>query len=128
MTKLARAEGWAKGATPENWCCVDCGTNTAPGYPTRIEMERFFAANTLRSEEADLQITIDEQCEVYRVKPSVWMAAGMKPFDGCLCIGCLEKRLGRRLRPKDFDRKHPFHNLPGTPRLLNRRGDDGEPR
>ena len=27
------------GVTPESWTCVDCGVNTAPGYPTRIEME-----------------------------------------------------------------------------------------
>jgi len=29
-----------KGATPESWACVDCGINTAPGFPSRIEMER----------------------------------------------------------------------------------------
>jgi hypothetical protein len=38
----------------------------------------------------------------------------MAPFGGCLCVGCLEKRLGRRLRPKDFERDHGF-NLPGMP-------------
>ena len=43
---------------------------------------------------------------------------------GCLCIGCLEKRIGRRLKPKDFLRGDPFNDdlLPGTPRLLKRRG------
>jgi hypothetical protein len=43
--------------------------------------------------------------------------------EGCLCIGCLEKRIGRRLKPKDFT-DHPFNQLPGTPRLLNRRDGD----
>jgi hypothetical protein len=28
-----------RGKTPESWCCVDCGVNTAPGHPTREEME-----------------------------------------------------------------------------------------
>ncbi len=53
------------------------------------------------------------------VKPAVWKAAG--EVSGCLCIGCLVKRLGRTLVPKDFPRKHPFHSLPGSKRLLARR-------
>jgi hypothetical protein len=35
--------------------------------------------------------------EVYCVREAVWKAAGMAPFGGCLCIGCLEERLGRRV-------------------------------
>ena len=66
-------------------------------------------------------ITIDDRCEVYMVREKVWAEAGMEPYGGCLCIGCLEKRLGRRLRPKDFQRNHPFQALPGTDRLLGRR-------
>lgn len=42
--------------------------------------------------------------------------------DGCLCIGCLELRLGRRLVPKDFP-EHPFNRMPGTRRLMERRGE-----
>jgi hypothetical protein len=38
----------------------------------------------------------------------------MEPFGGCLCVGCLEKRLGRKLKPKDFEHDHSF-NLPGVP-------------
>jgi hypothetical protein len=38
--------------------------------------------------------------EYYMVRDEVWeQAAG---DDGMLCIGCLEKRLGRRLEPRDF--------------------------
>ena len=56
------------------------------------------------------------------VKPAVWKAAGMDDFSGgCLCVGCLEKRLGRILNPKDFLRNHPFNSMPGTKRLLARR-------
>ena len=125
MTKLGGPGGWLKGTTPESWCCVDCSINTWPGFPTRIEQERVFAPNILRAEEPSIPLTVDENCEAYAVKNSVWAAADMEPHGGCLCIGCLEKRLGRRLRPKDFSR-HPFNNLPGTPRLLNRRGDEDE--
>ena len=41
--------------------------------------------------------TYDELTEVYEIKPRIWKAAGMEPMGGCLCIGCLEKRIGRML-------------------------------
>lgn len=43
----------------------------------------------------------DSTNERYMVLHDVWAAAGMCPY-GLLCIGCLEQRLGRRLRPADF--------------------------
>jgi hypothetical protein len=44
-------------------------------------------------------------------------------WGGCLCVGCLEKRLGRRLKANDFRRHDPINHpsLPGTERLLKRR-------
>ncbi|MET9876549.1 hypothetical protein ABZZ36_18270 [Actinacidiphila glaucinigra] len=39
--------------------------------------------------------------ERYMVHDEVWAAAGMCPF-GFLCIGCIERRLGRRLAAADF--------------------------
>ena len=110
-----------KGTTPESWCCVDCGINTAPGLPTRVEMERAFNGEVLRQERG-VSLSITEHCEIYTVRDSVWKASGMEPMSGCLCIGCLEKRIGRTLRPKDFTR-HVFNKLPGTERLMQRRGD-----
>ena len=115
-----------KGATPESWACIDCGINTAPGYPTRVEMERLYkTAVTMKklSGEAPPVATLkfDDRCEVYIVRDSVWKAARLAPMGGCICIGCLEKRLGRRLNPKDFPRRHPFNSLPGTERLIERR-------
>jgi hypothetical protein len=71
---------------------------------------------------AGVDQTCDDKSEVYTVRDAVWKKAGMEPYGGCLCIGCLERRIGRRLKPKDFPRDHPFHGLPGTPRLRNRRG------
>jgi hypothetical protein len=40
--------------------------------------------------------------EVYMVHREIWSAAGMLPYGGALCIGCLEQRIGRQLVPEDF--------------------------
>jgi hypothetical protein len=66
-----------------------------------------------------VELEVNHACEFYAVRAAVWEAAGMG--DSCLCIGCLETRLGRALTPKDVARCHPFHGLPGSPRLLSRR-------
>lgn len=105
-----------KGQVPESWHCVDCGFDTAPGCPNRIEVETAFAAH------GECSYTIDDRSEVYTVRGAVWDQAGMPAFGGCLCVGCLERRIGRKLKPKDFVCDHPFNTMPGTPRLLQRRG------
>jgi hypothetical protein len=114
-----------EGLMPESWCCIDCGTNTAPGCLNRAQAEA--AAKALgklwESNAAALPSqTIDNRSEVYTVRDAVWRKAGVEPMGGCLCIGCIERRIGRRLKPKDFPRHHSFNSLPGTPRLLQRRG------
>jgi len=118
-----------KGKTPESWVCIDCGINAAPGHPTRVEYERLYKTSVVMQQltQADpasmivATYTFNEHCEVYTVRDSVWKAAGMEPMGGCLCIGCLEDRLGRKLTPKHFPRRHPFNSLPGTERLIERR-------
>jgi len=105
--------------TPESWLCVDCSFNTAPGFPNKVELHRAIA------KDGRSKVTIDNQSEVYTVRDVVWKRAGMEPLGGCLCIGCLEKRLDRRLKPKDFQRGRVFNQMPGTARLLNRRKRDG---
>jgi hypothetical protein len=55
--------------------CVDCGIDTCPCTGKR---------------------------EWYMVHKAVWAKAGMERDGGYLCIGCLERRLGRMLRPRDF--------------------------
>ncbi len=51
----------------------------------------------------DCGCVLTEQGEgFYMVQNEVWSAAGMEPTGGQLCIGCLEKRLGRTLLPEDF--------------------------
>jgi hypothetical protein len=114
------------GLTPESWLCVDCSINTAPGFPDRIELERRYktsrAIEKLSGKAPELAtLTFNDRCEVYTVRDTVWKAAGMEPMGGCICVGCLEKRLGRNLRLKDFPRRHPFNSLPGTERLIERR-------
>jgi hypothetical protein len=41
--------------------------------------------------------------EPYMVHDEVWAATGLGELDGKLCIECLEKLLGRRLTPADFN-------------------------
>src|SRR5262245_7275210 len=103
------------GTQPESWLCVDCGINTAPGCSTRAELEQAFNA----MQESTKQ-TFDDRSEIYILRDAVWQAAGIEPMGGCLCISCLEQRLDRRLKPKDFLRGHPLNTLPGTPRLMKR--------
>jgi hypothetical protein len=112
-----------KGLMSEHHLCIDCGFNTAPGFITRAEMEVAFHRGD-GDEGKGVEQSITEDSEVYIVRNHVWAAAGMEPYGGCLCIGCLEKRLGRRLKPNDFQRDHAFndHRLPCTPRLRDRRG------
>jgi hypothetical protein len=131
MTLLPRhllAPGWKagdpipSGYIPESWHCVDCGVNTAPGCSTRGEVELAYATAIMRGEKCRDTVTFDSHTEIYSVRDKIWEKSGMGPWGGCLCVGCLEKRLGRRLRPKDFEPGHPFNTIPGTPRLMERRG------
>jgi hypothetical protein len=106
----------AVGRVPESWLCVDCGVNTAPGVPDR------------RKTEADLiihgssAVCFSTDSEVYCLTDAAWKLTGLEGWGGCLCIGCLEKRIGRRLKPADFEPGHPFNEMPGSKRLLKRRG------
>jgi hypothetical protein len=110
-----------KGLIPESWCCVDCGVNTAPGLKSRADTEQALKSQALSASGNPMSVT--PWSEVYRVRKIVWRKAGMEPMGGCLCVGCLEKRLGRPLRPKDFVRNHPLNQLPGTVRLMSRRDE-----
>ena len=40
--------------------------------------------------------------EWYMIRDALWSAAGMTPDGGCLCIECLENRIGRQLNYTDF--------------------------
>jgi hypothetical protein len=118
MTKPLGSIFDLRGRIPESWACIDCGINTAPGCMNRAQLERAFAADWNNQ---GVKQRIHERSEVYTVKPAIWEAAGIEGMGGCLCIGCLEKRLGRTLIPRDFLRNDPFNSMPGTDRLLSRR-------
>ena len=80
----------------------------------RAEAKKIIEAAKAEGKKWGIPISIDNQSEVYHVREAVWKAADMESFGGCLCIGCLEKRLGRKLKPKDFQRGHGY-NLPRVP-------------
>jgi hypothetical protein len=74
-----------------NTLCIDCGMETQPREPNHIG-----------------------KYEQYIVTDEVWQAAGMPKATtnpaleligggGCLCVGCIEKRLGRMLTLSDFE-------------------------
>ena len=101
----------------ESWLCVDCGMNTHPGCPdgprTRIDIALYGKS----------EVRFDRETEVYTVRDSIWKEAGMAGWGGCLCVGCIERRLDRQLRPKDFHKQdRDWAEFPCTERLLNRRG------
>ena len=103
------AEAHAMGAPYRNCYCVDCGVNTAATIGTGFRRAP----------------AVPGMWEMYWVKDKVWAAAGMGAWHGSLCICCIERRLGRRLRPKDFDHSRNENKcLPEyvTPLLRARRG------
>lgn len=40
--------------------------------------------------------------EFYMVLDDVWALTGLEPEGGCLCVGCIEARIGRALMRVDF--------------------------
>ena len=128
LHKKAQLSAWAppyqnlKGVVVESWCCIDCGVNTAPGCSTRADIEAEWN-NVARNDEQVGTMHFCTESEIYMVRKSVWKRANMDGWGGCLCIGCLENRIGRKLKPKDFPAdafNHP--DLPCTDRLRDRRG------
>jgi hypothetical protein len=115
-----------RGVVSESWNCVDCGFNTAPDLLNRVELEIAIAAagavGRWGKKDEGIDQAIGSDAEVYCLKDSVWRKTGLEGWGGCLCIGCVERRIGRRLKPRDFEPDHPFNSMPGTERLLSRRG------
>jgi hypothetical protein len=129
LDDVFRRNGDLKGVVPESWLCIDCGTNTAPGWPNRVETEEIvMEARRSRKNVDDImarkvRATTGRHREIYTVLKEVWKAAGVEEMGGCLCVGCLEKRLGRTLKPRDFT-DHSFNERPCSARLRRRRRSD----
>jgi hypothetical protein len=100
----------------DSWLCVDCGVDTTPGIPNgatiRAQVTLTGGSNPVLAADGEL----------YHVHDKVWAKAGMEPWGGCLRVGCLERRLGRKLKPEDFPRRHAFNrpDLPRSERLEDR--------
>ena len=116
MKKMEKPD--LRGKVPESWACIDCGINTAPGHLPREEMEQALAADWANK---GVVQTYNELTEIYEVKAQIWKAAGMEPMGGCLCIGCLEKRIGRKLTSGDFVDNSSRNKMQGSERLMDRR-------
>jgi hypothetical protein len=86
----------------EHWLCVDCGRNTAPGIPPAAVLRQ------LLEHVPYVETSVTSDSEIYEVRSDIWEAVGMAANGGCLCIVCLEARLGRALGPDDFDDAHCF--------------------
>lgn len=78
----------------------------------------------------DCGVNIFEIKEYYMVSDACWKRSGMKPRGGFLCIGCLEKRLGKKLKSYNF-KKCPLNwrNIivpdHGSHRLISRMLGEG---
>jgi hypothetical protein len=48
-------------------------------------------------------VNTSELHEYYMLTDEIWLRAAHGSHEGMLCIGCVEARLGRTLRPNDFD-------------------------
>jgi hypothetical protein len=109
------------GLIADNYICVDCGVDTWPGHKTRAEVEQSMRDARAAGKKWKSKLTFTPETEVFYVHPHVWKASGVKAWGGCLCIGCLEKRIGQQLQPYDFmvgGFNNP--NLPGTRRRFER--------
>lgn len=73
----------------------------------------------------DCGIDCIEINEYYMVTNACWKRSGMNTHGGMLCIGCLEKRLGKKLTPRNFtDCPLNWRNICipeyASPRLISR--------
>ena len=105
---------------PLDWHCVDCGFDTFPEDDGRASVE---AAREGRDHKLSYPTF---RTEVYTVNQEVWDASGIDSHGGCLCVDCLEERIGRRLQPSDFPKDNGLNTFPPyvyTPRLASRMFD-----
>ncbi len=61
------------------------------------KFEKVFSPNCV-----DCGVNTHHIHESYMVHDRLWKKAGMKKNGGRLCVGCIERRLGRKLRCTDF--------------------------
>jgi hypothetical protein len=65
------------GSVTDDWLCIDCGANTAPGVITRAETEAAMKAHGAAWKDAPLgENRIGMDTEMYMVRTAVWEKAG----------------------------------------------------
>lgn len=96
---------------PGNLDCIHCLIKKHPGIPSEHRLE---IAWIHYIQQENKPYNIDKGCkdcrgidQPYMVLNSVWKAAKMKK--GFLCLACLEKRLNRRLKLRDFMQNAPIN-------------------
>ncbi len=101
--------------TPPAWC-VDCRANTTPCTVMRRWGQRACPAH--------------HGWEIYMIADAVWAAAdGPARPHGFLCVGCLERRLGRELTAADFkDVSLNTRSVCDSPRLAERKSRNAKER
>ena len=104
--------------------CQDCGMDTAPctGQRGWRQWGPYCGQETPPCT-GERGCRHEGRWEYYVVADQLWTAAGMAKDGGFLCIGCLERRIGRRLSSADFppcplNEPDPWD----TPRLASRKG------
>src|SRR5262245_47865544 len=90
-----------KKLVPKSWLCDDCGKDLGDRMPRRGEL-------------TDATIDIFGYyilSKINIVRDAVWAEAGAPPDISWLCTPCLEKRLGRRLQPQDYEHKETLEDI-----------------
>jgi hypothetical protein len=89
--------------------CSDCGRPTTPHrprtpadapYESLVQIDGEWWLREGDDQGDDPGVPVDHAWEWYAVRDEIWAQVhGARSY---LCIGCLERRLGRRLVPSDF--------------------------
>jgi hypothetical protein len=106
----------------ESWACVDCGVDTAPGCSAEAEVMKALHRPGRRTKVVG-RMRFTRKSQLRSVRNTVWKRTGPGRLGRMLVRRCLEKRIGRKLKPKDFLKEHPLNDprLPCTERLRKRR-------
>ena len=91
--------------------CIDCGENVMQimEYSYMVKAQVWESAGMPRPSRAACEIA----CLLFEAG-LISLESTRRHLDsgGKLCIGCLEKRLGRQLKRKDFKMSIPLNNFP----------------
>jgi hypothetical protein len=109
-------------------CTADRSRITAPpsvSGAVREQVDPETAADEIAADWTCYDCGADTLSEYYMVWDEVWTKAGARDeFGFLLCVGCLERRLGRRLGAEDFTDaliNSPRYSWRDSPRLAARK-------